>query len=317
MHVSTQRLPTVAVPLLLAVAVLGYLVGLHRATTTRSSQPPAAELRVASGSEVLLEYPAGWLQRPAGRPIPGLRLGHPLWLGSSNVGSPAGLEAGSLPGTAPSPLPPAILARLRELPRVEVVSLASLQALRYPNLRLAGYGQRLELYAVPSPAGGEVVLACHAPAAEAPLLHECEQIVASLSLAGQSTSDVTPDPGYVQRLVALIAGLDSARRQARARMVRAGNPKALARSAESLASRFLLAGGSLARFEAPPVAGAAQVMLARSMFAAGGAYYRLASAARSNSATRYRSARARVGAAERAINGALENFALLGYGRPS
>jgi hypothetical protein len=316
-HASTYRLPTLAVPLLLAVAVLGYLTGLHRTVTARSSVPPAAELRIASGSDVLLEYPVGWLQLSEDRPIPGLRLHHPLWLRSSGVGSPAGLEAGSLPGAAPSPLPPAILARLQALPQVEVVSLAALQALRYPDVQLAGYPERLELYAVPSPAGEEVVLACHAPAASASLLHQCEQIVASLSLAGQSTSDVTPDPVYAQRLAALIAGLDGARGQARATMSRAGDPGALARSSASLAAHFLLAVGSLARLEPPSVAGAAQVVLARSMVAAAGAYRRLSEAALAGSASGYGSARGQVGAAEQAVDGALENFALLGYGTRS
>ncbi len=313
MYAPTYRLPTFAVPLLLAVAVLGYLTGVRHVAGTGGFSPAPAELRVASGSDVVLEYPVGWLRSPKAREVPGLALRHPLLLASSAPGASAGLEAGSLTGTSASPLPSGLLARLHRLPRVEVVSLAALQALRYPDVHLSGYGQRLEIYAVPSPASGEALIACHAPASALTLLEECEQIVSSLSLAGQSTSDVTPDPVYAHRLALLVAGIDGARRVSRARMRSASEPGVLAKYSVSLSTRFLHGAGRLARLEAPPVAGAAQVVLARAMIAAGGAYGALAQAARSQNPARFHDARLRVGAAEDAVDAALENFALLGY----
>ncbi len=316
MPASTQRFPAFAVPLLLAVAVLGYLTGMRHVSATRSSAPAPAATQVAAGAEVALEYPVGWRREPAGPAIPGLVLSRPLWLGADGGGAAAtaGLEAGSLQGTPASPLPPAIRSRLRGLPRVEVVSLAALQALRYPDVRLTGYRQRLELYVVPSPATGEIVMACHAPASPAKLLEQCEQIVSSVSLAGQSTSDVTPDPVYAHRLAALLSGLGTARRSDRARMSSAKDTRVLAVSAVSLASAFLHGAGLLARLEAPPVAGAAQVVLARAMISAAGAYSALAEAARARHASGYRVARARVTGAELGVDQALENFDLLGYG---
>ena len=116
-----------------------------------------------------------------------------------------------------------------------------------------------------------------------------------------------------QTLAALLAGVESARRGARRRMSKGENPQALASSSASLAKRFVHGAGLLARLEAPPVAGAAQVVLARSMIAAGGAYSLLGKATRSRSPRAYRDARLRVEGAERALNRALENFALLGY----
>jgi hypothetical protein len=312
-YAPTHRLPTFAVPLLLAVAVLGYLMGIRHVSGTRTSSPAPPDMQVASGSDVVLEYPLGWHQSPRGQGVPGLVPAQPLWLASSAAGQSAGLEAGSLPGTPASPLAPGLLARLHGLPKVEVVSLAALEALRYPDVRLAGYGQRLEIYAVPSPANGEAVLACHAPASAVALLDQCEQIVSSLSLAGQSTLDVTPDPVYARRLKALVAGVDGARRVSRARMSRAGDPRALASSSATLATRFVHGAGRLARLEAPPVAGAAQVVLARAMIAAGGAYSALGQAARAQRPARFHDARLRVQKAEQGVDRALENFALLGY----
>ncbi len=312
MHAPTLRLPTFAVPLLLALAVLGYLTGTRHVSGSGSTpQPPA--MRAALGTSVGVEYPLGWNEAATGPAIPGLTLKGLLRLQAGPGGSEAGLEAGTVAGTAPSPLPPGIRARLRNIPRAEVVSLVALQAIRYPDVRLTGYRQRLELYAIPGQANGEAILACHAPASEVTVLEQCERIVSSVSLAGQSTSDVTPDGAYGRRLAGIVAGVERARRAARARMSRSGAVQSLAASSASLAARFLHGAGSLGNLDAPPVAGAAQVALARAMIAAGGAYGALGQAARKRSPGRYQAARLRVQRAERSVDRALENFALLGY----
>ena len=313
MQAHLHRLPPIAVPLLLAVALLGYLAGARHLGTTTSAQLPAADLRVASGADVLLEYPPGWQPQSRGPAIAGLRLSHPLFL--STAGGSAGLEAGMMPGPTPGPLPSSLLSRLRGLPHVEVVSLAALQAFRYSDLGGAGAAQQLELYAVPSSAGGEAVLACHAPRPAAVLMAQCRRIVATLALAGQASAGITPDPAYASRLGLLVSALDGARRAARGRMAATRRPAELARLSGALAGRFLLAARALARLEPPPVAGATQVALARSMIAAGDAYAQLAKAARGQRLGDYFGARSGVAAAEQALDGALESYALLGYGR--
>ena len=315
MGLSLQRLPPVIVPLLLAVAVLGYLTGLQRVSATPAAQAPAGEERVAAGADLSLEYPSGWRQQAGAKEIPGMALEHPLFLAPAGTGVQAGLEAGVLAGTSPGPLPASLVGRLRGLPSVEVVGLVALQALRYTDVSLSGYTQELELYAIPTPVGAETVLACHAPAADARLLRRCGEIVATLSLAGQSTSDITPDSAYGARLGALVDALDGARRQARLRMGRAGAPALVAALAGGLARRLAATAVNLGHLEAPPVAAAAQVLLLRSMADAGGAYEQLARAARSHSAAAFARARAGVARAEAAVDRALENFALLGYGR--
>lgn len=311
MQAQLHRLPLIAVPLLLAVAVLGYLAGTRHPGRIASSQPPAAKLRVASGAGMVLEYPPGWQQQAGGGAIGGLPLAHPLFLAA---GGSAGLEAGLLAAPAPSPLPSGLISRLRGLPHVEVVGLAALQALRYTDVRLSGYSQQLELYAVPGSAGTETVLACHAPAAAGAEMAQCRQIAATLALAGQSIADITPDASYASRLEVLLSALERARSAARERMAGARNPAELAGPAEALAGRFMLGAKTLARLEPPPVAGSAQVALARSMIAAGGAYGQLAQAARRHRLKAYIGARSGVAAAETELDGALENYALLGYG---
>ena len=83
-YASRYRLPTFAVPLLLAVAVLGYLTG-TRHISQRSSAPPApADLTVASAGDLAVEYPVGWLPASSVRAVPGLTLNHPLLLSAES-----------------------------------------------------------------------------------------------------------------------------------------------------------------------------------------------------------------------------------------
>ena len=306
-----QRLPPIVVPLLLAVALLGYLKGSGHAERSSSAQSAPAALQVASGTGMLLEYPAGWQQRSSGSAIEDLPLEHPLFLAA---GAGAGLEAGVLPDSSASPLPASLVGRLAGLPHVEVVSLTALQALHYTAVQLPGYSQQLELYAVPGTPGMETVLACHAPASEPALMSQCRRIAATLTLAGQSSADIMPEASYASRLRSVVGALDAARSAARARMAATQEPAELARLSEALAGSFQLAAKTLAGLEPPQVAGTAQVALASAMTSTGDAYSQLAQAARLENVGAYTGARNEVTAAEQGLNGALENYALLGYG---
>ncbi len=101
---------------------------------------PGGQLQVASGADVGVEYPLGWNETGQGPGDPRAHPQPPAVAACGARGEPrAGLEAGSLPGTAPEPPAAGDPCEAPELPRVEVVSLAALQALRYPDVRLAGY----------------------------------------------------------------------------------------------------------------------------------------------------------------------------------
>jgi len=103
----------VVVPVLVLVAIGGYLIGIHRtsgAPATASSASSAQETRIASGPSVLLEYPTGW--EPASTPpaIPGLSIARPLLLAPGGDAARAGLISGQFPPGGSSPLPSAFLA---------------------------------------------------------------------------------------------------------------------------------------------------------------------------------------------------------------
>jgi len=301
------------IPVLVAVAIIGYLVGIHR-TPASTLHAAAAKPRIASGASILLEYPRGWQPTAAAAPIPGLAMSHSLALAPVGAAGQAGLLSGQLLAGEPGPLPGSLLARLHGLPHSEVVDLVNAQAYRYDELRVEGYARALELYVVPSAGESPVVLACYAATQSSPYLSECEQIVARITPSGQSPYDLSPDTGYAKRLDALIGVLDKERISLLSASPGRVAPSAAASLATALAERFSKAAASLQALQAPPVADPVQAALSGAFTRTSEAYDSLA-AATSQSSTRYDAAQGQLDEAESAVDMALESYALLGYNR--
>jgi hypothetical protein len=225
----------------------------------------------------------------------------------------AGLLSGQLPAGEASPLPGRFLALVRGIPYVEVVNLLDVQAYRYSRLSLPGYDRILDLYVIPRPGGNPTALVCYASKGFSTYLRQCEQILARLTLVGQSPSELKPDAGYAHQLGGLIGVLDGKRLTLRGEMRQVSAPAAAARLATALAGRFATAAASLAALEPPPAAGPAQARLAGTMLHTRDTYRALAAAATAGSVASYDAARGQVDAAEAGVNAALESFALLGY----
>jgi hypothetical protein len=294
--------------MLVAVATFGYLAG-HRHVSAASGETT----RTVSGANIVLEYPSGWRQVAATAPIPGMSIGRPLLLAPGGDSAHAGLLSGQLAGGGPSPLPARFLALMRGIPHVEVVDLLDGQAYRYSGLSLPGYDRILDLYVIPNAEESSTVLACYAAKESAAYLSQCEQIVAKLTLIGQSsTYELTPDTAYAHRLGALIEGLNRERSTLRREMHLDAAPAAVGSLAVTLADRFAAVATSLSVLESPLVAGPAQAALAGSILRARDAYAALATAATQNP-SRAATAGGEVSEAETSIDAALESFALLGY----
>jgi hypothetical protein len=292
-----------------AVAIFGYLAG-HRRVPDASGETT----RIASRANILLEYPSSWQQVAAVVPIPGLSIGRPLLLAPGGNAAHAGLLSGQLSTGGPSPLPARFLALMRGIPHVEVVDLLDGQAYRYSQLSLPGYDRILDLYVIPNAGESPTALACYASQELSTYLPGCEQIVAKLTLIGQSsTYDLTPNNAYAGRLGALIDGLNRERVALRREMRLKATPAAMGNLATALADRFAAVATSLAVLEPPLAAGPAQAALARSILGARDAYTTLAVAAAAGNHTRFAIAREQVSKAETSIDAALESFALLGY----
>jgi hypothetical protein len=309
----SSSLLRLAVPLLAAVALVGYLVGHRRASATTAGG--AGRTQIAYGKTVLLEYPSSWrpVDARTAPTIPGLSIAGSLLLAPGGDAAGAGLLSGQIPGGGTSPLPSGLLAQLDGAPHTEVVDLLNAQAYRYGQLSVRSYRRVLDLYVIPDPGSSSTVLACYASTAASIYLRQCRRIVAGLALVGRSSSDLTPEAGYAARLKQLVAGLDGERLKLRARMRARATPTALSHLASTLAERFAAAAKSLSALEPPLPVSATQTALVNSIAGARGAYEALATATLAGSPSGYTAAQAHVTQAESGVDTALQSFALLGY----
>jgi len=307
---SPRSLPRVVIPALVVVAIVGYLVGIHR-TPASSTTAPGEPQRIASGASLLLEYPQRWQPATSAPTFPGLSIAHRLLLAPGGKAADAGLIGGQLPAGGSSPLPASFTALVHVVPDVEVLTLEHVQAYRFS--RLTGYERTLDVYVIPTVGGSPTTLVCYASDGFSSYLEQCERIVASVTLVGQTSYSLSPNAAYAGQLGTLIEVLDRERLTVR-RQIRASTaPARLSALATTLADRFASAASSLTALEPPQAATAAQAALATAMVAARSAYAELASAATAEDADGYSVAEQHVAAAEAGVDAALENFALLGY----
>jgi hypothetical protein len=304
----TLKLFQLASPLLLAIALVGYLLG-HR----HSSPAPA---RLAYGKSVLLEYPTGWRQVSAAAApnIPGLPITDTLVLAPGGHAASAGLISGQIPASATSQLPSVFLSELHNLPHTEVLDLLHAQAYRYSQLTIPGYAPALALYAIPTPGTSHAVLACYAPAPTSRYMRQCQRIVAGLTLADERPGDLAPEASYAGPLDQLINTLNLARSKLRSSMRAQVAASAQSGLASELAHSYATAVKSLSALEPPPPVGPDQAALTTAMLRSQLNYEVLAAAALSGDRKVYLEAQARIGAAEANVNAALQSFALVGYG---
>jgi hypothetical protein len=303
-------------PLLLAIAVLGYLAGHGHAS---SSHAPRLA-REASNGAATLTYPASW--RPlaaASAQLEGLHLTHALRLGPTAAPASAGLLVGQLAGARSEPLPTAFLASLTVVPHADVVSLAGTQAYRYTKVAPAGSSRSFVLYVIPNSPTAKTVALCYALPSAVQELRGCEDIVAGLTLLypsseAQAGGDLTPDPAYAQRIAAAVARADALRVSLRAE-IHAGASTAVASAAAAKLGQGLAAiAETVSTIQPPPAAGAAQTQLLEALSSSYSAYSSLATTLSGESSPAYEAAATQVQTAEAALSSALRNFALIGYG---
>jgi len=305
----TRRLSAVVVPIFVAVAIIGFLVG-HRGSHTA----PPERLLTASVANVLLNYPSAWQTSATAPEIHGLALTRRLVLAPAGNAGHAALIAGALPGGEPSPLPRPFLAGMTKLPHTEVVNLLGNQAYRYSQLSVPGLSGEMTLYTIPNPGGEATALACYASSGFAAAMRTCEHIVFTLTLVGQSQSyDLSPSQTYAHQLTTSISALDSQRVALRREMSLQAPSVTLAQKATNLASVFAHAAESLSALEPSLAVGRTQAALAAALVQARDAYNAFATAVNEGGPAGLTAARQRVYEAEKAVDGSLEAFALLGY----
>lgn len=302
-------LPAFVVPLLVLVAVLGYLAG-H----THSGGGSSGVARTARSTDVVFQYPLGWAPASSGPRLDGLSLSQATRVAPIGQARHAGLLVGSLPVNDPGPLPASFVSRLTQLPQTTIVNLIEAQAYRYTQLHVRGFAPTLTLFAIPNPDGASTALACYAPSSSSPYMRACEETVAAVTVAGQSqTYQLTPEPKYAAELSATIRTLD----RLRTSLERELHPQITAARAEQLARALAVGFGeartALIKLEPNAPVEQAQAVLAAAIGQARAGYEALGGAVAALSVPTYEAAQERVATAEASVDKALENFALLGY----
>ena len=192
-----------------------------------------------------------------------------------------------------------------------MLTLAHVQAYRFS--RLTGYQRTLDVYVIPTVGGSPTTLVCYASSGSQAYLEQCERIVATVTLVGQTSYSLSPNAAYASQLGELVDALDRERLSVRRQIRTTTAPATLSALASTLADRFARTASSLTALEAPQAATAAQAALATALVAAHTAYAELASAAAAEDPAGYGVAEQSVAAAEAGVDTGLENFALLGY----
>ena len=298
----------IALVIAAAAIVAGFLIG-HAGDKTGAQTLSNS----AAAGHLALRYPSRWqLGSAAGAAaVPGISFIDPIVLTAPGRGG-GSLAAGEVAGAAgPTLLPAAFRARLQGAPPPrQPVALGGLQALSYPDLRLARGAGSMSLYAIPTSAGVATIV-CSGTGAG--FRSGCAQVAATLRLVNSTAFPLGPDPGYARGLSAALAPLRSSVQSAQTALGAARAPSGQAAAAAQLALANTAAANRIGRLIVSPTDRPAhdQLLAALQQLAAG--YSNAASAARGNRSPAYRAAGQQIAAASAALARALQGVSALGY----
>lgn len=286
---------------LIAVALLAFIVG--RALGDHGD--PKLSTGVSSGT-VSLRAPGGWAPTSGGeRPrVPGLDLRGAVGVAAGGR-SASGVEAGMSDASGALLLPTALVERaVGGLPPARPVTLGKLEALRYRNVDLRGFGGDLTLYASPSTQGVATV-ACYSPRSDTAFATPCESVAQTLELTSARPFPLEVPARTERALDRTIATLDRERRAGRRDLAKATTNDRQAAAAHRLARAYGEAGRRLDRLQVSPVLAGPVDAASSGADASREAYEALADAARSEDAQAFDAAEGSVEASEARVEDAL------------
>jgi hypothetical protein len=307
----------VAVLVLMTVAIVGYLDGHGRASTTTVERT-----REASNAVTVVNYnsASGWGPASAAPAIPGLSVAQPLILGPGGQAAQAGLIVGRLLDSEFGPVPPQFLTALKAPADTEVVDLLNTQAYRYSGLVLARSGLALTLYTIPTSATSTTAIVCYARAGFSDYLQACERLVATLTIAGASPQvevrtyqSLSPQLAYGRQVSAIAARVHALLGSLRPQLREGASRTTAITAATRLAGGLAGAAASLGALHPPPAAARAQGSLAESLARAHEGYAALQAALSDENSGQYAAALSQIYAAEASLSGSLRDFSLLAY----
>jgi hypothetical protein len=303
-------LPFEVVPVLIAVAIIGFVAG-HSSGKSGSSENQSQK-----GTDAAIGYPAGWRMAKIAPGIPQLSVANVVVLAPNGNAERAGLMSGGLPSGEPAPLPRRFVATLHRPPTPQIVNLVETQAYKYSRLSIPGYRREVTLFVIPNPGARPKLFACYAPPGSLAEMRECEASVATVTAVGEPQAyDLAPDPSYAHAISATVSTLDARRAALKRELGPDVTVAAARRLAAALAEGFAKAAAALDRLHPPAVAGPVHAVLTDATRRAHDGYLALVAAVDERDVTHYEAAQKDISRAEADVDSALASFVLLGYGK--
>ncbi len=300
-------LPVAVVPILLAVAIVGYVVG-------HSSAGGSSEGKPAKGAGVALGYPAGWRVARTAPGVPALTIANLSVIAPRGNADRVGLMLGSLPAGELAPLPAGFVATLPALPEPEIVNLIETQAYKYTNLGVPGLDRQLTMFVIPNPGGRPMVLACYAPSGERAQMRTCERSAASVTIVGEpQVYDLAPEPAYARAISTTVSTLDRLRASLKRELRPDVSVESATQIARRLAAGFASAAHALGKLQPSAAAEPVQAALSEAVQRAHAGYVDLGRAIGERDPARYEAVRRLIAQAEDRVDATLRSYVLLGY----
>lgn len=295
-----------SVTLFLVVAALGL-----GAISSDSSSPKPVR---ASTGALEIDLPASWTATKSEQSgIPGLPLENPLVMKPRDPsGGESVVVVGISPATGKTLLPPDLQPALGGPVKGTPVSLGTLEALRYRELRTPGLGDPLAVFASPTSAGVATVT-CRPDGRGSELFELCARLASTLELKQGEDFPLGPSPELAKALQRQVAILGERRSMLRRRLGTARGADRQAAIASDLATAFRRAARGLSGREVTPQSAAGLAGVVESLRATRDAYKGLATAARHENRTAYRGAALEVAQGEAAVDRRLLALRELGY----
>jgi hypothetical protein len=283
-------------------AGLGFLAG-----KASKGPAPATHPRRASIGPGTVAIPAAWHRQAAPA---NLGLANAVALSPDRSGKRM-LVIGIANASAPSFLPPSLLASIPAPPTPQVVRVGPFQFYRYQVLSAPGQTRSETVYVLPT-TGATIVADCLAGVLSSGFDSSCQGVLESLRLSTASALALTPSATYTSELDHALFPLNLARLVHSAQLTRAGSPGAVASAARALADAHATAAGLLRTADAG-IAGAANAALVNAFTQTADAYRALARAALHGNRRGYRRAQTVLSHAAGAVATAYAELTSLGY----
>jgi serine/threonine protein kinase len=304
----TRKSPASVAAILALAAVAGLLLG-----RSASNDEGQAGTDLASSKSIELSFPRSWRRAEQAPQLRGVRFKDAIALAPARAAPGDGLIAGQVASTGPRLLPKGFERHLRKPPGLgDPVELSKLDAYRYGNLHLRS-GRRATLFVTPNTGGVATVACVDSSKTAGALLAGCERIANSLTLVEEESYPLGPDPDYAETLGTVIADLNDARLERRAKLGAAVSPAAQATLATSLGNAYEGAYRSLSRASVSPADQPINVALAIAARRTASGYADMSAAASANEKRRFEKAADRVRHGEAALSRGLRRLKRRGY----